>query len=126
MIKQLGIIFGCLAFGEFIIWSTGFRFPSSIIGMLLLTILLKFKIIKLSSVKKASDFLIKNIGLFFVPPGVALLLYFNLLKSSWVSITIATVISTILVMLCTGWTYQIVRYLRFYYKQKKYHGFSDK
>ena len=37
MIRQLAIIFGCLALGELVIYLTGIPLPSSIIGLLLLT-----------------------------------------------------------------------------------------
>ena len=47
MFRQLAIIIGCLAVGEFMTWLTGISVPSSIIGMLLLTFLLKVKVIKL-------------------------------------------------------------------------------
>lgn len=51
MIRQLAILFGCLALGELIIWLTGIPLPSSILGMLILTLLLKLKIIRLEWVK---------------------------------------------------------------------------
>ena len=47
MIRQCSILFGCLAFGELVVYLTGIKLPSSIIGMLLLTLLLKLKWIKL-------------------------------------------------------------------------------
>ena len=50
--------------------------PSSIIGMLLLTLFLKLVWIKLHWVQGMSDFLVANLGFFFIPPGVALMLYF--------------------------------------------------
>ena len=34
MVYQCGIIFGFLAIGEFVVWLTGIKLPSSIIGML--------------------------------------------------------------------------------------------
>ncbi len=40
MIRQLAILFGCLALGELIIYLTHIPLPSSILGMLLLTLLL--------------------------------------------------------------------------------------
>ena len=88
MIRQCFIIFGCLAVGEVIVWLTGITIPSSIIGMLLLTALLQAKAVKLEWVKGMSDFLIANMGFFFVPPGVALMLYLDLImqsccRSSW-------------------------------------------
>ena len=36
MIRQCAILFGCLALGELIVYLTGIKLPSSIIGMLLL------------------------------------------------------------------------------------------
>ena len=35
MIRQCAILFGCLALGELIVYLTGIKLPSSIIGMLL-------------------------------------------------------------------------------------------
>lgn len=111
MTRQCFIIFGCLAIGELIVWLTGISIPSSIIGMLLLTVLLQMKAIKLEWVKGMSDFLISNLGFFFVPPGVALMLYFDIIKAELLPIVVATVISTMLVMITTGWTDQYLRKL---------------
>ena len=41
MIRQCLILFGCLAAGELVVMLTGIQLPSSIIGMLLLTLLLR-------------------------------------------------------------------------------------
>lgn len=107
MIRQLAIIFGCLALGELVIYLTGIPLPSSIVGMLLLTMLLKLKVIRLEWVRSISDFLVGNIGFFFVPPGVAVMLYFDLIKAELVPILAASVISTILVLAVTGWMHQL-------------------
>lgn len=108
MIRQCFILFGCLAVGELVVMFTGVKLPSSIIGMLLLTLLLKTKVIKLEWVRGLTDFLIANLGFFFVPPGVALMLYFDLIKAELLPIAGATIISTALVLLVTGHTHQIV------------------
>ncbi len=108
MVRQCFILFGCMALGELIIKLTGMKLPSSIIGMLLLTLLLKLKVIKVEWVRGLTDFLIANLGFFFVPPGVALMLHFNLIKAEIVPIIGATVVSTALVLLVTGHTHQIV------------------
>ena len=57
MIRQCAILFGCLALGELIVYLTGIKLPSSIIGMLLLTLFLKLGWIKLQWVQGLSDFL---------------------------------------------------------------------
>jgi len=109
MIRQCFIIFGCLAVGELIVWLTGITIPSSIIGMLLLTALLQTKVVKLEWVKGMSDFLISNLGFFFVPPGVALMLYFDIIKAELLPIIVATLASTVIVLIVTGWTHQLFK-----------------
>lgn len=103
-------------------WLTGISIPSSIIGMLLLAALLQMKAVKLDWVKGMSDFLIGNLGFFFVPPGVALMLYFDLIKAEWLPIVVATVVSTILVLITTGWTDQYLRKLN---DKKEKHGAAE-
>ena len=109
MIRQCLIIFGCLAAGEITVSLTGITIPSSIIGMLLLTVLLQCRAIKVEWVKGISDFLISNLGFFFVPPGVALMLYLDIIKAELLPIAVATVVSTVLVLIATGWTHQYIK-----------------
>ncbi|MBQ7443786.1 MAG: CidA/LrgA family protein [Bacteroidaceae bacterium] len=109
MIRQCFIIFGCLALGEIVVWLTHITIPSSIIGMLLLTLLLHLRAIKVEWVSGISDFLISNMGFFFVPPGVALMLYLDVIKAEFVPIVVATVVSTVLVLVVTGWTHQLFK-----------------
>lgn len=109
MVRQCAIIFGCLAMGEILVWLTGITLPGSIIGMLLLTALLQMKVVNIERVKGISDFLISNLGFFFVPPGVALMLYFDVIRAELWAIVVATIVSTIVVLVATGWTHQIIR-----------------
>lgn len=109
MIRQCTILFGCLALGELIVYLTGIKLPSSIIGMLLLTLFLKLGWVKLQWVQGLSDFLVANLGFFFVPSGVALMLYFDIISAEFWPIVIATLVSTVLVLVVTGWVHQLVR-----------------
>lgn len=108
MIKSCSIIFGCLALGEALVWLLALPFPGSIVGMLLLTALLQMKVVRLEWVKPMADFLVSNLGFFFIPPGVALMLYFDVIEAELWPIVIATLVSTALVLLVTGWTHQIL------------------
>ena len=112
MIRQCAILFGCLAMGELIVFLTGIKLPSSIIGMLLLTLFLKLGWIKLHWVQGLSDFLVANLGFFFVPPGVALMLYFDIISAQFWPIVIATLVSTLLVLIVTGWVHQLTRKIK--------------
>mgnify|MGYP005611566873 FL=1 len=96
MIRQCAVLFGCLALGELLVSVTGVKLPSSIIGMLLLAFFLKVGWVKLNWVQGLSDFLVANLGFFFVPPGVALMLYFDVIEAQFWPIVIATVVSTML------------------------------
>lgn len=112
MIRQCTILFGCLALGELIVFLTGIKLPSSIIGMLLLTLFLKLGWIKLQWVQGLSDFLVANLGFFFIPPGIALMLYFDIIAAELIPIVVATLVSTILVLLVTGWVHQLIRKIK--------------
>ncbi len=119
MVKSVAIIFAFLALGELIVSLTGVMFPGSIVGMLLLTFFLQVGLVKLSWVKGVADVLIKNIALFFVPPGVALMIYIDLIKAELLPITAATILSIIIVMLFTGWIHQMSRKLQRKISKKK-------
>lgn len=106
MIRQCAILFGCLALGESLIYFTHIPLPSSILGMLILTLLLQLKVIRLEWVQGLADFLVANIGFFFVPPGVAIMCYFDIIKAQFMPILVASVVSTVLVLAVTGWVHQ--------------------
>lgn len=109
MILQCAVLFAFLAIGELVVYFTGIPIPSSIIGMLLLTAALKYKIVRLFWVDKISDFLSKNLGFFFVPAGVGIMNCMGLIADQWLPIAVATVVSTGLVIAVTGWVHQYTR-----------------
>lgn len=109
LIRYLAIILGCLALGELIVFITEIPFPSSIIGMLFLTFFLHIGWVKLTWVKGISDLLLAHLGLFFVPPSVAIMVHFGVIATNFWAISIAVIISTILVMVITGQVYQFIR-----------------
>ena len=116
MVRQCSILFGCLALGELVVYLTGIHLPSSIIGMLLLTLFLQLGWIKLEWVQGLTNFLVANLGFFFVPSGVALMLYFDVIKAQFWPIVVATLVSTVIVFVVTGWVHQIVRKHGFFHK----------
>ncbi len=108
-IRACAIIFACLTVGELLVYVTGVKFPSSIIGMVLLTALLHFKVLQLHWVKAVADFFVGNLMLFFIPSGVALMLYADIIKAEFIPIVVATLVSTLLVLVVTGWVHQLFR-----------------
>ena len=69
---------------------------------------LKPRLFKLEWVEKLSQFLLANLGFFFVPPGVAIMLYLDVIQKELWPIVMATVLSTILVLVVTGHMHQFV------------------
>lgn len=109
MIRQAAILFGCLGIGELMVHFTPIRLPSSIIGMLMLTLLLKLGWIKLSWVEGFAGVLTDNLGFFFIPAGVGVMLYFDLIGNSIGTIAVAAFGSTALTLILTAGAYQYLR-----------------
>lgn len=109
MIVQFGILLSFLAAGEFIVWLTGVNIPSSIIGMLLLTSALKAGIVKPYQIERLSNFLVHNLGFFFVPAGVGLMNCFGIISEQWLPIVGASVGSTIIIIAVSGQVHGMVR-----------------
>jgi holin-like protein len=102
MIRSMLILFVCLFIGECVKHFAGLPIPGSVVGMILLTIALALRIIRLKHVKPAADVLTRNLGFFFVPPGVGLMLYVGLLKDEFVAIAGATIMSLVIVLVVVG------------------------
>ena len=109
LIRYFAIVFGCLGLGEFIVALTHIPFPSSIIGMLFLTLFLELGWVKLQSIKALSDLLISNLGLFFVPPSIGIMAYFKQIGENFLAIFLSIIISTVVVIVITGHVYQFFR-----------------
>ncbi|MDE5800992.1 MAG: CidA/LrgA family protein [Paramuribaculum sp.] len=109
MILQCAVLFAFLALGELIVYLTHIPVPASIIGMLLLAAALKMRAVRLAWVDKAADFLVNNLGFFFVPAGVGVMRCLGLISDQWLPIVCATVVSTFLIIAVTGWVHQLVR-----------------
>lgn len=102
MLKGITILLMFLCLGELISHISGLPIPGNIIGMLLITGALRFDLIDLQSVKTTSDYLIKNMILFFVPPSVAIMLYFDLLLENWTAVIAGLFLPTFLVLFVVG------------------------
>ncbi len=109
MILQFGILFAFLAAGELVVWLTGIPVPSSIIGMILLTVSLKAGLVKPAKIERLADFLVRNLGFFFVPAGVGLMNCLGIIADQWLPIVGASVGSTVVIIAVTGWTHRLVR-----------------
>ncbi len=106
IIKQYLVILVCLLIGELISYGFNLPVPGNVLGMVILTMALVFGIIKLETVEKAADQLVKNLALFFIPLAVGVMVYRDTLMEYFVPISVSTIISTFLVLIVTGYVTQ--------------------
>ncbi len=88
--------------GEFISSLINDFIPGNVIGMILLFLALVFKLVKPIKVKRISTVLTQNMGLFFIPAGVGLMNALGVISQYWAVILTASVVSTILVIICVA------------------------
>ncbi|MCJ8350078.1 CidA/LrgA family protein [Moritella sp.] len=81
------------------------EFPSSIIGLLLLFIALSSGILKKKYVEKICEQFNRHIGILFVPAGVALMGYFDLVQQNLLPLIMAGSIGTVVIFFTVGHTY---------------------
>lgn len=102
LLYEFGIILGMSFFGEVLHAILPLPIPASIYGLVLMLVCLCTKVIKLSQVKIAADFLIDIMPPMFIPAAVGIVVVWADLQGILVPVLVITVVSTIVVMVCTG------------------------
>lgn len=80
----------------------GLAVPGGVAGMALLTLSLGLGLVELATVKEPALLLVRHMSLFFVPAGVGLMLYFDLLGKEWLPVVVAGTLSTAAVLVVVG------------------------
>ena len=106
--NQVGIILGITFLCEMIHRIVPLPIPASIYGLIIMLFCLYFKLVKVENVKHAGGFLIEIMPLMFIPAAVGLLTAWNDLRSIWITISVITVLTTVIVMVVTGKTVQTI------------------
>ncbi|MCD6527212.1 MAG: CidA/LrgA family protein [Desulfuromonas sp.] len=102
MVRGFAILLGLQWIGELISQGLDLPLPGSVIGMVLLLAALRLEWIQLEWVSDAAQLLLDNLSLLFVPAGVGVMVYFDLIAAHWLPLTLALVISTLAVLAVTG------------------------
>lgn len=82
--------------------------PASVIGLVLMFLALSMGIIKLGEVESVGTALTNNISFLFVPAGISVINSLGILSTSPILILSLIIISTILLLLCTGFASQLL------------------
>ncbi len=109
MYKGLAIIFSFYFIGEMAAELGNFPIPGNVLGMIFLVIGLWGGAIDIKDVEKEAEFLVDNMSIMFIPPGVGVMLYFGLLREELLPIIGALILSFVITI---GFTGKIVEVLR--------------
>ncbi|WP_340576977.1 antiholin-like murein hydrolase modulator LrgA [Staphylococcus aureus] len=82
--------------------------PASVIGLVLLFVSLCTGAVKLGEVEKVGTTLTNNIGLLFVPAGISVVNSLGVISQAPFLIIGLIIVSTILLLICTGYVTQII------------------
>lgn len=102
MVRGLTLLLLFQFCGEFISRVFDLPIPGNVLGMGLLLLGLMTKLVDVKWLEEAADLLLANLALFFVPAGVGVMVYGDLIAAEWLPISVATVLSTFAVMAITG------------------------
>lgn len=108
LLREFLIILIICFIGEILNKFVHIPIPGSIIGMILLFVLLLTGVIKIHMIENISKFLIDHLAFFYIPAGVGLLAYIGVISKNLIPILVICLITTILVMVVTGLTIQLI------------------
>lgn len=114
--RQIALIATFSIIGEIISWlltliAPSIFIPGSLIGMILLFILLKTKVVKYEWIDSVTEFFLSNMGFFFVPAAVSVLEYYQVLAPIWPKLLLIITISFLLTFSSIGLSVKLTLYL---------------
>ncbi len=83
-------------------------FPPSLLGMLLLTLLLGTGTIRVATIEDICTLLIEKMGMLFLPAGVSMILYLDVIEAEFSAIALTIIISSFAVLVVTAFFLEIV------------------
>jgi len=107
-LTQLAIIFGLCLVGDLISSLLPFAFPGSVVSMLLILLLLSTNLMKEQSLGESADFMLYNMTFFFIPPGVSIIRYMDIINSIWWQLLVVNIVSVITCFAAASWTVVLV------------------
>ena len=94
ILLQIGVVFGLYWVSLLIEALLPIPFPASVISLLLLLLLLFLKVLKVEHIREKADFLLNNLGFFFVPVSVSIMNYVDVLRTCAVPFLVISTVVT--------------------------------
>ena len=107
-LRAFVLIYACLYAGIFIASLLPINIPGSIIGMLIMFLLLALQILPAKWVNPGCYVLIRYMALLFVPIGVGVMQYYDVLIAQFGPVVVSCAVSTLVVFLVVSWSSHIV------------------
>ena len=107
IINQTGIIFFLCWISVILEALLPFAFPASVIGMILLLLLLLAGLLKVEHIREKSDFLLANMAFFFIPAGVNVINYLDILKDNWLPLLAVCLLTTVITFAATAYSVRL-------------------
>ncbi|MBX0328045.1 CidA/LrgA family protein [Oscillochloris sp. ZM17-4] len=102
MVNALLALLAFQLVGEVLVRAVGAPVPGPVVGMLLLFIAMRARGRVPEPLQRASQGLLGNLSLLFVPAGVGVIVHLQLLAADWWRLLIAIVASTLITLLVTA------------------------
>ena len=105
---ELAIIFSVCLLGDFIVGLLPFEFSASVLSMIILLVLLVVKALKYDHIKSTANFLTSNMAVLFIPYGVKILQYIDVIKDNLLLFMLIVLLTTPVVYAVTALTAGII------------------
>ena len=107
-LRAFVLIYACLYAGIYISSLLTITIPGSLIGMLIMFVLLALQILPAKWVNPGCYVLIRYMALLFVPIGVGVMQYYDILRAQFGPIVVSCAVSTVIVFLVVSWSTHLV------------------
>lgn len=119
VLKQLGIILALCLVAEAIVSLLPFAFPSSVMAILILTVLLCTGILKEEMIKETADFMLASMALVFVPLAVGIAEDIEILKGHIIGFSLVLFLSLVITFVGTYASVRLVQICMLRRKKKE-------
>lgn len=109
LLKEIGILLTFAFLGDFISSVAHIPIPGNVMGMLILLVMLFIGVIKTDALEQVEKFFLSNLAFLFIPSGVGLIKVFGVVKNDLMTIMTIIIITTLIVLVISGWTVQLLQ-----------------
>lgn len=94
--------------GELLVVALGLPVPGPVLGMLMIFLVLLYRHKVAHQMRPVTEQLLSHLSLLFIPAGVGVMVHIARLEQEWLAILVALLVSTVLGLLVTAWTMQLM------------------